>query len=160
MTVEPFSGDGSQDPLTWLQEFRRAATANRWNAARKLALVPVYLKGIALDWYTSQNPLPNVFNDDNQQARSFQHLFKDRFITTKQKAEWQKQLFNIKQGTDSVDAYVNRFRELKKRVNPANDFPAAFITQLFIQGLRPEYAINVQAAVPADLDAAILSAQQ
>ena len=49
---------------------------------------------------------------------------------------------------------------MKKRVNPANDFPAAFITQLFIQGLRPEYAINVQAAVLANLDAAILSAQQ
>ena len=38
LTVPPFTGNRTQDPLTWLQEFKRAATANKWNAARKLEL--------------------------------------------------------------------------------------------------------------------------
>jgi len=87
-------------------------------------------------------------------------LFKARFSTAKQKAIWQKQLFDIKQGTDSVDAYVNRFRSLRGKVDPADVFPVAFVVQLFIQGLRPEYAINVQASEPDTLDAAITTARR
>ena len=70
------------------------------------------MKGIALDWYQSLNPQPNVYNDDAAPNRSFKHLFKAWFSIPKQKAVWQKQLFDIKQETDSVDAYVNRFRSL------------------------------------------------
>ena len=156
ITVADFYGDGTQDPADWLKEFRRAATANRWSAERKLQLAPVYLKGVALDWYTALNPVPNVFNDNNNQNRSFQHLFKTRFYTTKQKALWQKQLFEIKQGpTETVDGYVNRFRTLQTKVDPTGVFPADFVKQLFIQGLRSEYAVNVQAAIPNTLTDAI-----
>jgi hypothetical protein len=160
ITVEPFLGDGTQDPLSWLQEFQRACKANRWNDARRLELAPVYMKGIALDWYRSLNPLPNAYNNDAGQARSFKHLFKARFSTAKQKAIWQKQLFDIKQGTDSVDAYVSRFRSLRRKVDPADAFPVAFVVQLFIQGLQPEYAVNVQASEPATLDDAITAARR
>src|SRR6185437_564236 len=59
ITVTDFYGNGTQDPADWLKEFRRAATANKWNAARKLQLAPVYLKGVALDWYQALNPQPN-----------------------------------------------------------------------------------------------------
>jgi hypothetical protein len=71
ITVTDFYGDGTQDPADWLKEFRRAATANKWSAARKLQLAPVYLKGVALDWYQALNPQPTVFNDDGNQAESF-----------------------------------------------------------------------------------------
>ena len=155
ITVPDFYGDGTQDPADWLKEFRRAATANRWSNERKLQLAPVYLKGVALDWYQALNPQLTAFNDDGHQDTSFQHLFKDHFYTTKQNAVWQKQLFDIKQGpTETVDGYVNRFRTLQRKVDPTNIFPADFVKQLFIQGLRPEYSVNVQAAVPADLAAA------
>ena len=128
ITVPDFYGDGTQDPADWLKEFRRAATANRWSNERKLQLAPVYLKGVALDWYQALNPQPNAFNDDGHQDRSFQHLFKAHFYTTKQKAVWQKQLFDIKQGpTETVDGYVNRFRTLQRKVNPTNIFSADFV---------------------------------
>ena len=58
--VSSFLGDGSQDPEEWLDEFRRAGIANKWSTARGLELVPVYLKGVALDWYQSLNPAPNA----------------------------------------------------------------------------------------------------
>src|SRR5260363_307408 len=85
LSVNFFNGDGTQDPLEWYTEFKRAATANRWNPGRKLELVPVYLKGIALDWYSSLANAPTAFSDANNAACSFKHLFKDRFITPKQK---------------------------------------------------------------------------
>jgi hypothetical protein len=87
-------------------------------------------------------------------------MFRTRFYTPKQKALWQKQFFDIKQGTDTVDAYVNNFRSLRNKIDRGNVFPVNFIVQLFIQGLRPEYAINVQAEEPADLAAAITCAKR
>ena len=116
----------------------------------------MYLKGVALDWYQALNPQPVAFNDNSNQNQSFQHLFKAHFYTTKQKAIWQKQLFDIKQEpTETVDGYVNRFRTLQRKVDPENVFPADFVKQLFMQGLRPEYSVNVQDAVPNTLDNAI-----
>src|SRR6185437_14983826 len=91
---------------------------------------------------------------------SFAHLFRKKFSTTKQKATWQKQLFEIKQGTDTVDTYISRFKRLKARVDPTDAFPEAVMVQFFIQGLRPEYAMNVQAAEPAELDNAITEARK
>ena len=58
-----------------------------------------------------------------------------------------------------MDAYITRFKKLQARVDPTNAFPDDFILQLFIQGLRPEYAIGVQAGAPADLNAAITAAR-
>ena len=133
--VEFFKGDGTQDPEQWLQEYRRAAVANKWTNARKLELAPVYLKGVALDQYQNLPATLTAFDDYVNANTSFKHVFRAHFYTTKQRALWQKQLFEIKQGTDSVDTYVNRFRELKKRVDAGNVFPANFLIQLFIQGL-------------------------
>ena len=49
---------------------------------------------------------------------------------------------------------------MKRRVDSEDAFPDDFIIQLFIQGLRPEFAINVQASEPADLDTAIKIARK
>ena len=95
---------------------------------------------------------------DGNYVYSFYHLFRERFCITQQKATWQKQLFAIQQGADTVNTYVNKFKQLKERVDPEDNFPATFLTQLFIQGLRPEYSINIQASEPANLAAAITAA--
>ena len=36
---------GNQDPIAWLNEFNLACAANGWNNARKIQIVPAYLKG-------------------------------------------------------------------------------------------------------------------
>ena len=74
----------------------------------------MYLKGIALNWFTSLTTAPTAFSDNHHPNVSFKHLFQDRFITPKQKAIWQKQLFDIKQEANSVDEYINQFRKLKE----------------------------------------------
>lgn len=65
---------------------------------------------------------------DGNHVYSFTHLFKDKFSTTKQKATWQKQLFEIKQGPDTVDTYVSKFKQLQNRVDPGNHLPATLLT--------------------------------
>src|SRR6201988_3672435 len=160
LPVSSFLGDGSQDPEEWLDEFHRAGISNKWTAARGLELVPVYLKEVALDWYRSLNSAPNAFDNPGNASQSFKHLFRTHFHTTKQKALWQKQFFEIKQEPDTVDTYISCFRTLKKRVDPTNAFPVGFTKQLFIQGLCPELAINVQASEPADERTAMVTAKR
>ena len=43
LRIEPFRGDGTQDPLTWLDDFNRAAQANKWNLARKKDILAAFL---------------------------------------------------------------------------------------------------------------------
>jgi len=85
MKINFFTGDGTQDPVEWLEEFERAAIANNWTAARQLALAPAYLKEIASAWFQGLNPAFNAFKDGAHQDQSFYHLFKTQFSTTKQK---------------------------------------------------------------------------
>ena len=93
MKINFFTGDGTQDPVEWLEEFEQAAIANNWTAARQLALASAYLKEIASAWFQGLNPAPNAFKDGAHQDQSFYHLFKIQFSTTKQKIKWQKQFF-------------------------------------------------------------------
>jgi len=51
---------------------------------------------------------------DSNIVYSYYYMFRERFYTPKQKATWQQQLFAIQQGTDTVDTYVNRFKQLKE----------------------------------------------
>src|SRR6185437_191704 len=113
----------------------------------------------ALDWFSSLTTKPTVFSNKDNADTSFKYMFLDRFVTPKQKVLRQKQLFDIKQGVNSVDDYINRFRKLKQRIDPDDVFPDDFVIQLFIQGLRPEFAINVQASELADLDTAMKTAR-
>ena len=51
--IEPYRGDGTQDPITWIEEFDRAAQVNRWNAERQLELACAYMKDNAQEWLQS-----------------------------------------------------------------------------------------------------------
>ena len=47
-------------------------------------------------------------DEDNQ----FKHLFLEQFKTTKKKAMWQQEFFNLKQENNTVDTYVAQFKKL------------------------------------------------
>jgi len=153
--IEPFKGDGTQDPIDWIKEFDRAATANNWSANRQLALAKAYMKGIAAEWVNGAGL--TAYNNNDDVEHSFKPKFKTRFSDMKQKASWQQQLFEIKQGADTIDAYATRFKDLSEKVT---GLPNDFILQLFIKGLRSEFAMPVQASGPANLDTAITTAKQ
>jgi len=50
---------GNQDPVAWLEEFTRACNANGIQDARKLEVVPAYLKGASSTWWNANQGLPN-----------------------------------------------------------------------------------------------------
>jgi hypothetical protein len=54
--MEPF--DSTSDPITWIESFEKATTANGLNNDRRLAVVPAYLNGTATTWL--QERLANV----------------------------------------------------------------------------------------------------
>ncbi|CAG8845691.1 19024_t:CDS:2, partial [Gigaspora margarita] len=78
-------GDGLQDSITWIEEFRRAAKANKWNDARRLELAMAYMKDNAQEWASSLANAPNHFQNDNHgqndphghPIRSFVHMFEE-----------------------------------------------------------------------------------
>ena len=119
--IEPFHSDSTQNLITWLEEFERATKANCQSAARQLELALAYLKDNTQKWYQSLAHVLTHFKSnehgnevDGNIVYSFYHMFRERFCTLKQKATQQQQLFAIQQGTDTVDTYVNRFKQLKE----------------------------------------------
>src|ERR1044072_2164172 len=55
----PYFYGGSQDPISWLEEFTKSCNANGIADARKIEVVPAYLKGPAASWWTVNQTLPN-----------------------------------------------------------------------------------------------------
>ena len=116
------------------------------------------MKDNAEDWLKGLEDEPfGSFNSNN--GPRFKTRFLEQFKTIKKKAMWQQEFFNLKQEANTVDTYIARFKKLQRKVDPDGNFPADFIVQLFIKGLRPEYAIPVQAAIPENLTAAITHAR-
>ena len=48
---EDFHRKRNEDGAEWIQNYIRIAVANGWDNARKLAVIPLYLKEIAIRWY-------------------------------------------------------------------------------------------------------------
>jgi len=95
LKIDFYRGDGTQDPVTWLEEFERAARANHWSSARQLELACAYMKDNAQEWLASLEHAPTHFyyrqhdrEVDDVHIYSFAHLFREKFSTTKQKATW------------------------------------------------------------------------
>src|SRR6266496_6617907 len=55
----PYFYGGNQDPIAWLEDFTRACNANGIQDARKLEVVPAYLKGAASTWWNANQALNN-----------------------------------------------------------------------------------------------------
>jgi hypothetical protein len=63
--IEPFFGDGTQDPLTWWVAFTKARKSNRWQEAKAYQMFAAYLQDEANDWWTTYvTTNGNDFNDD------------------------------------------------------------------------------------------------
>ncbi|CAG8520187.1 17444_t:CDS:2, partial [Racocetra fulgida] len=52
--IIPFAG-GNQDPVTWIEKFEHMAVANNFTDARRLQIIPAYLKNEAAIWYNNTN---------------------------------------------------------------------------------------------------------
>ena len=74
---------GNQDPVAWLRDFNIASNANGWNAARKLQVVPAYLKGSVATWYQITHNAANFVTWDGANlATDFSYAFLQRCYNT------------------------------------------------------------------------------
>ena len=75
LRIEPFRGDGTQDPLTWLDDFNRAAQANKWNLARKKDILAAFLRDNAEEWTATVTNYNNLATGWNAVTAAFRATF-------------------------------------------------------------------------------------
>src|SRR3954462_11940050 len=118
--IDPYYGD-EQDPISWIEDFEKAAIANNYTNARKLQIVAAHLKGTAASWLYNrqQNNLTSpqnwIHNAGDTQARialTFRQPFIDHFRTEAKICEWQQELTSHQQMAMSVDQYATKLRNL------------------------------------------------
>ncbi|CAB4492435.1 unnamed protein product [Rhizophagus irregularis] len=114
--VPTFNG-GNQDPITWLNEFNATATANRWNDAQKLQVVPAYLKGPAAVWYQAAVLAPINAWAAAANVNNFEHAFLTRFRTAAMLLNYAGQTTSeITELTKLVAALTEQITEIGKKV--------------------------------------------
>jgi hypothetical protein len=115
--VPTFYG-GNQDPIAWLNEFNLASAANGWNNARKLQIIPAYLKGAAAVWYQTVVGNPITAWAGAMNNNTFEYVFKQRFHTPALVELWSTELDQWQQQPgESVDQYASAIQELYQRIN-------------------------------------------
>ncbi|CAB4379699.1 unnamed protein product [Rhizophagus irregularis] len=88
-------------------------TANRWNDAQKLQVVPAYLKGPAAIWYQAAVLAPINAWAAAANTNNFQHAFLTRFWTAAMVEMWATELDQKQQQlNESVDEYASSIQKL------------------------------------------------
>ena len=117
--IQPFSGE-SDDPISWIEDFEAAANANGWSTARRLQVVPAYLKDAAAQWLQEQKsddatrPTHWQTTDDHTDKKTtFRQPFINHFRTTAKLDVWQNELdAHTQEPSDTVEKYATKLREL------------------------------------------------
>ncbi|CAG8795218.1 1238_t:CDS:2, partial [Cetraspora pellucida] len=145
LVMYPDFAGGDQDPMTWLDEVEKAFAANLVDDNRKIAIMVPYLKGSAATWWATMqrqlNPV-NVWDNAVNPAQSFRPTFITHFRTPTLEGKWFAQLATRKQQpNEDIDAYYTSIQELLRRVESGgHQYPETAKAQIFLNGLRPEFA--------------------
>jgi hypothetical protein len=169
LTVEPFLGRNTEDPVSWLAKFERARTANRWKKRKLIDIAGGLMKGEATAWFetTKENwkVIPRYDSAEEEQALNegdngtdnFTDDFKERFVMDQRKNDWHVQLLTLKQEDDTVKRYAAKFLKLIKRVD-INDEDQK--RRMFLFRLNPAYITFVQMGQHQTLNEMINAAKQ
>src|SRR5215475_6940620 len=91
---------------------------------------------------------------------SFVHLFKRQFCNPFKISQWKHQLRNRKQKAgETVEEYISAIEELWKRIDPEKRRSELDKIHEFIEGLRPEFIVPVQSAMPETAEEAMEKAR-
>ena len=149
----PYFYGGNQDPISWLEEFTNGCNANGITNARKIEVVPAYLKGPAATWWMTNQALPNgnvnkiiVWTDGNANDTNFTINFLATFRSQTLVEKWTTELEQrCQQPGENVDTYAAALQELYRRVEyGVFNFPKAIKARKFVNGLLSDLYINVK----------------
>jgi hypothetical protein len=150
---------GEQDPLQWLEDFENACAANRITERRMFEIVPLYLKGMATTWWREYKPQIQrwkALNQDPDDQRSFEVLFKKQFCTEHHVDRWLEQLGKrVQRPGETVDEYHTDLDALYRKADPDYEISGQQRKRQFIRGLRRELREPVQIAIPKSLQQAL-----
>ncbi|KAG9288992.1 hypothetical protein G9A89_015541 [Geosiphon pyriformis] len=125
--LDNFTGK-EDDAQIWLNNVKKAITANGWNNARAMQAIPYFLKNTANSWYQSLVNKPQDFN-----AFKVEFL---RYFNNNNSINCLVNTFTtIKQGeTEAVTTYLGRFHQNLCQIQAidANYFTAPQILNQFI----------------------------
>jgi len=145
--VEPFYGDGIQDPLKWLEDFDKAARINDWDNTRKIALLKAHMRDDAEEWCETAEATTWA---------EWANAFKEFFCTFRWINKWHRELDELRQGNDeTIDTYYAIYRRLIRKIDKITEIPANDKMRYFVKGLRPDLAPVIMMHDPANPAAAI-----
>ncbi|KAG9289403.1 hypothetical protein G9A89_007964 [Geosiphon pyriformis] len=138
-----FKGD-AQDPIEWLDDFERAATANQYDDEYKFQIVGGYLQGSPATWFsqeTDANAHQRIIRWMPANARenntSFTTQFENKFRTPILISKWHIELERRTQGPgEIVTEYVKAIRKLIKHVDSGRNWTEEQKIHSFTKGLR------------------------
>jgi len=149
----PYFYGGNQDPIKWLEEFTRSCNANGITNARKLEVVPAYLKGPASTWWTTNQALANgnpnriiAWTGNNNNNTEFIVNFPAAFRSQTLVEIWSTELDRqTQQPGEDVSTYAAALQELYRRVeDQAFQYPEALKARKFVNGLLPDLYVTVK----------------
>src|SRR5215208_4885208 len=151
---EIFEGKEAEDPEKWIEAFIRIAEANNWSEARWINIVGGFLRGTAANWYSENKRHFSQWNIDGEE-NNFTEMFIERFTSPLLKIQWHMQYLTLRQGTDTIDEFANKFKELKKKVDPENTTLQEILVRDFLLRLNPEIQVLAFISTPTTLNEAI-----
>ncbi|KAG9290615.1 hypothetical protein G9A89_011578 [Geosiphon pyriformis] len=138
-----FKGD-AQDPIEWLDNFEKAATANQYDKKYKFQIVGGYLQGSPAIWFlqeTDANAQHRIIRwtpiNAGEKNTSFTTQFETKFRTPILISKWHMELEKRTQSPrEVVTEYVKAIKKLIKRVDSRRNWTEEQKIYFFTKGLR------------------------
>ncbi|KAG9293570.1 hypothetical protein G9A89_005573 [Geosiphon pyriformis] len=122
--------DDAQDPIEWLDDFERAATANQYDDEYKFQIVGGYLQGSPATWFSQKT-------DANAQQRIIRWTPANvREINTSFTTQFENK--RTQGSSEVVTKYAKAIRKLIKRVDTGRNWTEEQKIHFFTKGLRTD----------------------
>src|SRR6185437_7541510 len=156
LQIAPFYGNGTQDPLTWMANFEKAAVANKWNSRKKRDVLPAFLRDNADEWQQTFYPANAATNNADNDWTTVKNGFTTQFCNQRWHNKWIKELEELKQMPDeSIDTYYSRYRRIIQRVETSTNLTNDQKLYHFNKGLSPETLPIILLHAPNNVAAAL-----
>ena len=138
----------NQDPVTWLEDFGRAAATNNYDADYKFQVVIGFLKGSAATWFaesTAAGANNQIIRwspaNAQQNDTSFTTRFIEQYRTPILVGKWRRELQFCRQNAgESIDDYAKRIYQLFKQIGADGPQTESAKVYEFTKGLQQEIA--------------------
>lgn len=137
---DTFRGKPGEDINSWICKFNIAAKSNGWNEQKKMHKLPGYLSDNALDFY-SLVIMEDEVNYDSCEA--ILSALKEKFLPSNYEHVLREELENLKQGDESVSAFLLTVMKKCKQVD--EDMPEKEMIRIALKGMNPKISRPVYA---------------